>query len=77
MRNASAAGYSSDRIIDGRQALCRFESFLVLDDPKLAWFRERIFNNPDYEVEHLGTFPEGRQLWLVKRLPNNTQCSGR
>jgi len=77
MRNASAAGYSSDRIIDGRQALCRFESFLVLDDPKLAWFRERIFNNPDYEVEHLGNFPEGRQLWLVKRLPNNTQCSGR
>jgi hypothetical protein len=75
LRNAKAAGYSSDRIIDTRQALCLFDRFLVLDDPKLAWFRERIFNNPDYQVEHLGDFTVERQLWLVKRLPNSTQCS--
>lgn len=76
MRNAKASGYSSGRIIDSWQAGCLFESFLVLDDPQFAWFQERIFNNPDYQVEHLGDFSPERQLWLIKRLPNSTQCSG-
>jgi hypothetical protein len=74
MRNAKASGYSSDRIIDSRQALCLSENFLVLTDPQIAWFQERVFSNPDYQVEHLGDFPPDRQLWLVKRLPNSTQC---
>jgi hypothetical protein len=75
LRNAKAVGYYPGRILDDRQALCLFESFLVLDDPQLAWFHERVFNNPDYQIEHLGDFSPDRQLWLVRRLPNSTQCS--
>ncbi len=75
LRNAKAAGYSSDRIIDSRQALCLFQTFLVLDHPQLAWFRERIFNNPTIKSSTSLIFPLDRQLWLVKRLPNSAQCS--
>ena len=76
MRNARTAGYSSDRIIESPQALCLFESFLVLENPTNAWFQARVFSNPDFQVEHVGDFSPDRQLWLVKRLPNSTQCSG-
>jgi len=76
LRNAKMSGYSSDRIIDTHQALCSFESFLVLDDPTLAWFRTRVFRNPDFEVDHVGDFAPDRQLWLVKRLSQGADCAG-
>ena len=76
MRNAKSSGYSSDRIIEGPQALCLFDSFLVVENPSHAWFQARVFSNPDYQVEHVGDFSPDRQLWLVKRLPNSSQCSG-
>jgi hypothetical protein len=74
MRNAKASGYFSDRIMDSQQAACSFKNFVVLDDPQLAWFRDRIFNNPGYQVEHIGDFGADRQLWLVESLPSNSTC---
>ena len=74
MRNAKASGYSSDRILETPQVMCVSENFLVLDNPRYAWFRERVFSNPNYQVEHVGNFSEEQQLWLVKRLPNTNQC---
>jgi hypothetical protein len=77
MRNAMAAGYSSGRIADSRQLLCLSENFLVLDNPEFAWFQERVFGDPDFQVEHVVDFAPDRQLWLVKRLPNSNQCTER
>ncbi len=74
-RNASAAGYLPGHVLEGREMMCRWDTFLVLDNPRLGWFSQRIFSSPDFQIEHVNEFSPDRQLWLVKRLPNASVCA--
>lgn len=75
MRNARDSGYHTERILDSKLALCKFNSFLVLENERFAWFQNRVFSNPDFQVEHVGDFATDRQLWVVKRVSDSSSCS--
>ena len=72
MRNAQESGYSTDRIVEAKELLCTFDTFIVLDTPELEWFQTRIARNRDYSVQLLGEAPLGLRVWSVRRVGNDT-----
>jgi hypothetical protein len=72
MRNARESGYSTDRILEAKELLCTFDTFIVLDTPELEWFQARLARNRDYSVQLLGDAPHGLRVWSVRRVGNDT-----
>ena len=78
MRNAKASGYGNGRILDVREADCRFDTFVVLDSPGLSWFEDRILNNSAFDSKKVGDLgfgdPGPAHVWLVRSLYRSPEC---
>jgi hypothetical protein len=78
MRNAKAVGYTKDRIIETRDALCDFDRFIVLDTPSISWFEERVLLNRNFHVENIGYLgyaePGPNHIWMVTRRHPGADC---
>ena len=78
MRNAKAAGYAKNRIIESRDALCGFDRFIVLDTPSISWFEERVLLSRNFHVENIGHLgypePGPSNIWMVTRRYRSADC---
>jgi hypothetical protein len=73
-------GYLADNVLSSDEIMCRFNRFIVLGNPEMSWFRDRIENNPDYYVRagvQLPPMPYPGPLreWLVTR-KSPASCAG-
>jgi hypothetical protein len=51
LRNWKNAGYLVDGIVPSDELLCRLDKFIVLDNPEMRWFEDRIRDNHDFRIE--------------------------
>jgi 4-amino-4-deoxy-L-arabinose transferase-like glycosyltransferase len=60
MNRLRTDGYYADRILDGADALCRFDHFLVLHDQGMGWVQKYLPGNRAFIVQQTGVLPPMR-----------------
>ena len=78
MRNWKQNGYLATKIVDSRFIICGPGEFLVLDNPEMTWFEDRIKKNSEFEFRPGPTLPVSylpgpTRTWLVTR-KSNASC---
>lgn len=81
MTRVRGAHYHDDRILETRDALCRFNEFVLVHDGGIAWFDDHVRNNPAFEKVQVGTIPSvigvgvPTTAWLITRTGVPEECS--
>ena len=77
LRNWKNAGYLSGNVLSSQEIRCRFDAFVVLRSPEMAWFEQRIQDDPNYSARPAMDLPAvphpgPNVAWVVQRVtPRN------
>ena len=63
MRNWRRWGYLAPGIVDGDSILCRFEHFVVVDEPGRLWYDRRVASDPAFRTTTLYTERDSATGW--------------
>ena len=75
-------GYFSGSIQESQTFLAQTPAFIVVEDPRLPWFKRKVLPNATFEIEPLGQAHGGPdpmsiyKVWLVRKHPCHPHSQG-